>query len=70
MGLFTYDITLERIPSPDFPSSASESAAADDSAASGQPMPDAETYSLANYEQEFEEHPDLVKWFSKRHSFE
>lgn len=59
MGLFTYDITLERIASP---SSVSQEDVGVDPTASGQPLMDVETYSMASYEQEFEEHPDLVKW--------
>ena len=61
MGLFTYDITLERVAPP---AAASGGAAGEDpetpeSAAAA--ASDVETFSHGSYDNEFEEHPDLAK---------
>lgn len=53
MGLFTYDITTDAIDAPNI------SAGLDKAAATG--AAPVETFSLTSYNQEFEEHPDLVR---------
>ena len=58
MGLYTYDVTLERIATPQIRKS--EEFAYESSGISAPGM-DVETYSMCSYEQEFEEHPDLIK---------
>ena len=58
MGLFTYDITLERIATPQIRKSEEF---AFESGSTSAPEMDVETYSMCSYEQEFEEHPDLIK---------
>lgn len=61
MGLFTYDITLERIATPQNRRSSTQDDLSSDPTALTMPEMDVETYSVASYEHEFEEHPDLVK---------
>ena len=57
MGLFTYDITLERV-SP--PAATRDGAATEDVAAPDSTL-DVETFSHGSYDNEFEEHPDLTQ---------
>jgi len=59
MGLFTYDITLERVSPP--PAAPSGDAAVSEDAAGLDSALDVETFSHGSYDNEFEEHPDLTQ---------
>ena len=59
MGLFTYDITLERV-SPPAAASRGDADMAEDAAAPASAL-DVETFSHGSYDNEFEEHPDLTQ---------
>ena len=66
MGLYTYDITLERIATPQNRRTSTQDDPSADPTAIAVPEMDVETYSVSSYEHEFEEHPDLVKCAATR----